>query len=129
MHQFHWLEKLDFDGEELVVHLAELLRGQPDGLLGHPLEVRADSARYRVHFRSVGAFKTLPEMFNELSEAANKLEPFLFQESESAYATEMKDAMELARPIPSGSLQHYVVYAENVVTHVLASAGPQVSRI
>jgi hypothetical protein len=74
----------------------------------------------------VGAFKTVPEMFNEVSEAAEKLEPFLFRETSSTYAAEMKDAMWLACEIPEGAALHYAVYAENVVTHVLSGTPPKV---
>ena len=128
MHRFHWLERLEHDGQSLVLHLAELLRGEPDGLVGSPLEVMPESPRFRVHFADVGAFKTLPEMFNEVSESASKIGPFLFQEASSPYMLEMKDAMELSRNIPMGILQHYIVYAENAVTHVLAASPPEFSE-
>lgn len=129
MQTFHWLEKFDFDGHALVVQVAQLVRGEPDGAIGHPLEVTPDSARYRVHFPVVGAFKTVPELFNEVSETANKVDVFLFHEPDSAYAAEMQHAMALASDIPGGGVQHYVVHAENVVTHVLAASAPQVSRV
>ena len=128
MYRFHWLEKMEHDGQALVLHLAELLRGEPDGLIGLPLEVMPESPRFRVHFAEVGAFKTVPEMFNEVSESANKIGPFLFQESSSPYILEMKDVMELSRNIPMDTLQHYIVYAENTVTHILAASPPQVSE-
>jgi len=126
MYRFYWLEKLEFDGEGLVVHLAELLRGEPDGLIGLPLDVQPESPRHRVSFSTTGAFKTLPEMFNEVSEDADRIAPFLFRELNSPYMTEMKDAMELSRGIPPDQMHHYVVYAENTVTHVLSAVAPKV---
>jgi hypothetical protein len=129
MYRFHWLERMEFDGAALVLHLAEMLRGDPDGGLGVPLEVRCESPRFRVSFGQVGAFKTVPEMFDEISETAERLEPFLFHESGSRYATEMKDAMWLAREIPEGSLLHYAVLTENVVVHVLAAEQPKVLEV
>ena len=129
MYTFHWLERMDYDGEALVVHLAEMMRGEPDGLIGRPLEVRADSPRYRVRFPTVGALKTVPEPFNELSGGAEKIGPFLFQESGSPYALEMEDAMKLSMDIPSDALRHFVVYAENVVTHVLTVSAPEISPV
>jgi hypothetical protein len=129
MHRFHWLERMEFEGAALVLHLAEMLRGAPDGGLGVPLEIRPDSPRFRVCFGEVGAFKTVPEMFDEISANAGRLEPFLFRESGSNYSAEMKEAMWLAREIPAESLLHYVVLAENVVTHVLAAEPPRVFEV
>jgi hypothetical protein len=126
MYRFHWLERMDHDGQALNLHVAALLHGEPDGLVGLPLEITPDSPRFRVHFTEVGAFKTVPEMFNEVSESAHKVGPFLFQEFGSSYMLEMKDAMELSRGIAADALLHYIVYAENAVTHVLAASPPQV---
>ena len=128
MYRFHWLEKLEHDGQALVLNLAELLRGEPDEFIGLPLIVKPESPRFRVYFAEVGAFKTVPEMFNEVSESAEKITPFLFQEPSSSYMLEMKDQMELSRGIQVDTLLHYIVYAENTVTHVLAASQPDISE-
>jgi hypothetical protein len=108
------------------VHLAELLQGEPDELIGLPLEVRTESPRFRVAFESIGAFKAVPEMYNELSDSAQTIKPFLFLETGSVYLSEMKSAMEFGAGIHPDVLKHYVVYADNTVIHVLTAAAPKV---
>ncbi len=128
MHSYYWLEKMEHGGESLVLHLAQLVCGEQDEFIGLPLVVKPESPRFSVHFGEVGAFKTVPEMFDEVSEGAEKVRAFLFRESSSAYMKEMGERLELARDIEPGSLRHHIVYAENAVTHVLSAHAPVVSE-
>ena len=134
MSKFHWLEKLELDdGQVLMARIAELLPAGPAELLPFglstqlvtPIGARPDSSRYEVHFRNVGAFRVVPEPFNELSLEAERLQPFLFKEIASSYLESMEGAMNLANiPINEG-VMHYVIYTDNHVVHVLTSSEPK----
>jgi len=134
MSKFHWLEKLELgELQVLTACVAELLpSGRPEpslGLTTHaltPIGVTAGSRRYQVQFRNVGAYKVVPEPYNEVSSSASHLEPFLLREMASSYLEQMEGAMHLANIPNVDGVMHYVVYAENHVVHVLTSSDPTI---
>ena len=94
-----------------------------------PIGVMPESTRHRIHFRNVGAFRVVPEPFNDVSDDAVRVSPFLFREAASRYLKEMEGAMHLANIPTNSGVMHYVVYTENHVVHVLTSSEPQVIAI
>jgi hypothetical protein len=137
MSKFHWLEKLELgELQVLTACVAELLpSARPEPLLGlrshslRPIGVTAGSRRYQVQFHNVGAYKVVPEPYNEVSTSASRLEPFLLREITSSYLEQMEGAMHLANIPNIRDVMHYVIYAENHVVHVLTSSEPTILAI
>jgi len=130
MARFNWLEKLELTAAGLILDVSKLLPGQPDGVIGVPLLVTEKSEHFRVHFQRVGAFRLVPEPFNQVSDRAEEHCDFLLQENASDYLSEMTDAARFAAGIPSGgTLLHFIVYTENHVVHVLTAQKPSITSV
>jgi hypothetical protein len=85
---YHRIEALSFDSSRLEITIAELLKGEADGLIGLPLMIPNDSKRYRISFEDVERIEIAPEPMPQLSSGARVEAPFLYLESESKFKTE-----------------------------------------
>ncbi len=130
--KYHALENIQFTNGILVVEVVELNEGEPDGLVGLPLEVTLESGRHTVQFSSIAGFQSVPEPLNGLSQNARRINQFMFLESNSDYLHQNGEDLSpfvygAIRP-ESPVIQHYVVFGENTVLHVLAALPPTISK-
>ena len=133
MPSYHVVDDLAFCEGKLSLLVVELLRGEPDGLIGLSLTKRPESRRYRLEFSYVGHFKAGPEPFSNISANAMKQTDFLYCEPDSQYLRDLADSVStfpMTRPWPANPVvRHYVVYAENFVLDVLAAIEPSIQEV
>lgn len=126
--KFHLIEDIRFFEDVLSILVVDLNQGEPDGFVGLPLEVTSDSYRHLIKFDAIAGFQSVPEPLNGLTESAIKLDDFLYLDPESSYMSELKKdgaTFIYGANIPKDpKLDHYVIYGENTVVHVLSAAYP-----
>lgn len=121
-----YFELLDmtYQAAQLVIRVANLVEGQPDGLIGLPLIISDESEIYKIEFSNIAEFRSTSEpCFSEEGEE-KEITNFLSESIGSEYAKTVcvcgVGAREPAR--------HFFVYTESVVIEVLANEEPVIHR-
>ncbi len=129
--KFHIIDELKFFPSTLLIQLTSLHTGKPDGLIGLPLTITDESARYLVEFEHVGRFRVINEAFNQFKEPYERITYFLYRMIDSQYLQEYSETAKIfAHDVPHDAvIEHYVVYSEFYVVDVLSAQPPSVEKI
>jgi hypothetical protein len=116
------LIELTYHSAQLVVRVANLVEGAPDGYIGTPLVIGSESKRYTVTFDGVADFRSTAEPCFSIEGSRKDITEFLFECIGSQY-------VEKICPFGVGATsaaRHFCVFTESVVIEVLAENEPQI---
>ena len=119
------LVDVTYRDQTLVVTVAELLRGEPDGWIGTPLSVQPSSERFELTFNWVTEFRSTAEPCYTTDGTDLVISEYLSECVESDYARQ-------SCPFggtPSGGARHFCVLTEFVIIEVLCLDSPTVRRL
>lgn len=105
-----------------TVRVAELVAGEPDGYIGTPLVISAESRRFTVYFDGVTEFRSKGEPCFVAEGNRVDLSDFVFECLASAYVSHVC-------PFGAGAkdpARHFCVFTESVVVEVLSSNEPRI---
>lgn len=133
MRAFWHIQSTRFENGILLVQVAELVNGKPDGAVGLPLVISRKSRVFELAFSGVGGFLAVPEPESNVSASAEHLAPCVWVERDSWYArkfAEISDWCAFGRHAGNeGALVHYVVPGENFFLNILAGSPPRVASL
>jgi len=121
-HTFFDLVDLKYSDANLIVRVAELVDGKPDGHIGIPLVISAQSRYFTVYFDGVTEFRS-------------KAEPCFVEEGNrvdlSEFVSECLGSEYVGHACPFGAgakdpVRHFCVFTESVVVEVLSSNEPRI---
>ena len=116
------LLELSYHDAQLVVRLATLVEGQPDGYVGTPLVVGSNSKIFTVKFDGVAEFRSTAEPCFSIEGSRKDITEFLFECIGSQY-------VEKVCPFGVGAMspaRHFCVFTESVVIEVLTENEPEI---
>jgi len=119
------LVDIAYGDASLIVRVVELIKGEPDGMIGTPLLVGAKSRRYIVNFNGVTEFRSRAEPCFAWDGQAKDKSDFLCECVGSDYVRQICPFGEGAKE----PTRHFVVFTETVVLEVLSSNEPTVELL
>lgn len=122
---YHEIIDIRYEDASLTVRIVELVDGEPDGGIGIPLVVGADSRRYTIHFKGVTEFRSKAEPCYDTDSERTDISEFLWEDHSSDYVDEACSFGEGAKD----PARHFCVYTESVVVEVLSSHEPRIEIV
>jgi hypothetical protein len=123
--QFFQLIELSYQPARLIVRVAELVEGEPDGYIGTPLVVSATSKMHSILFEKVADFRSRAEPCFSFDGEHRDITGFAFECLDSSYIKE-------SCPFGIGAtrnVRHFGIFTESVVIEVLSSSHPRIEVI
>ena len=121
-HTFFKLIDLSYSDANLTIRVAELVKGKPDGYIGTPLVISAQSRQFTVYFNGVTEFRSRAEPCFVAEGNQVDLSDFVFECLGSEYVSHVC-------PFGAGAkdpARHFCVFTEDVVVEVLSSNEPRI---
>ena len=121
-HTFFELVDLRYSDANLTIRVAELVQGEPDGYIGTPLVISAQSRHFTVYFDDVTEFRSAAEPCFVPEGNRVELTDFVFECLGSQYVHHVC-------PFGAGAkdpARHFCVFTESVVVEVLSSHEPRI---
>jgi len=116
------LVDIKFSHACLTVCVAELVEGAPDGYVGTPIVIGAQSRKFTVIFEGVTEFRSKAEPCFVAEGTQRDITSFVFECLGSEYLSHIC-------PFGAGAKEpakHFVVFTESVVVEVLSSNEPRI---